>query len=134
MHGKFRKVQGVLAALSGKEFHGYEIHSGVTNFPEGKALTTVEPIHEKAKPMAEGSQNVNDVLNVYGTYIHGIFDGEGIAATVVEALLKKKGLSPDDVKVIDYATYKEQQYDLLAEQMRKHLDMKKIYAILEAGI
>jgi adenosylcobyric acid synthase len=134
MHGKFRKVQGVLAALSGKEFHGYEIHSGVTNFPENKALTTVEPIHEKAQPMAEGSQNVNDVLNVYGTYIHGIFDGEGIAATVVEALLKKKGLNPDDVKVIDYATYKEQQYDLLAEQMRKHLDMKKIYAILEAGI
>jgi adenosylcobyric acid synthase len=43
---------------------------------------------------AEGSQNIRGKMNVYGTYMHGIFDGEGIAAAVVEALARKKGLTP----------------------------------------
>ena len=40
----------------------------------------------------------------------------------------------DDVKVINFADYKKQQYDILADSIRKNLDMEKIYAILEAGV
>ena len=32
------------------------------------------------------------------------------------------------------AAFKETQYDLLAEGLRAHLDMEKIYEILETGI
>ena len=53
---------------------------------------------------------------------------------MVEALLAKKGLSPEDVKVIDYQAYKEQQYDLLADSIRENLDMDKVKEILERGI
>ena len=35
---------------------------------------------------------------------------------------------------IDFAAFKETQYDILAAELRKHLDMKKIYEILEQGI
>ena len=35
---------------------------------------------------------------------------------------------------VDFAAFKEQQYDILAAELRKHLDMKKIYEILENGI
>ena len=97
-------------------------------------MNTVEPINEKAEPFAEGSQTVRGGMQVYGTYIHGIFDGEGIAAKVVEALLARKGLSMDDVKVIDYQEYKQHQYDLLAQSVREHLDMEKVYAIVEKGL
>lgn len=134
MHGKFAQVQGVLAGLSGKEFQGYEIHSGVTDFPEASALTIGSPSHEKGRPKPEGSQYVQGPMNIYGTYMHGIFDGEGIAAAIVAALLKKKGLTPEDVEVIDYKTYKQRQYDALAKQLRENLDMKRIYEILEAGL
>ena len=134
MCGKFGQVQGIFAALSGKDFHGYEIHSGVTKFPAEKALTQAQPIHEAGELLPEGSQNVHGRMNVYGTYMHGIFDGEGIAAAVVEALARKKGLTPEVIKVVDFKTYKEKQYDLLAQHLRQHLDMQKIEKILEAGL
>jgi adenosylcobyric acid synthase len=49
----------------------------------------MKPIHEAGEISPEGSQNVSDTMNVYGTYVHGVFDGEGIAKSVVEALLAK---------------------------------------------
>ena len=134
MKGHFNRVEGIFSGLSGREFYGYEIHSGITELEETKALNTVEPINETAEPFAEGSQTVRGGMQVYGTYIHGIFDGEGIAAKIVEVLLDRKGLSMDDVKVIDYQKYKQHQYDLLAQSVREHLDMEKVYEIVEKGL
>ena len=134
MKGHFNRVEGIFSGLSGREFYGYEIHSGITELEETKALNTVEPINETAEPFAEGSQTVRGGMQVYGTYIHGIFDGEGIAAKIVEVLLDRKGLSMDDVKVIDYQKYKQHQYDLLAQSVREHFDMEKVYEIVEKGL
>lgn len=134
MSGKFGEVKGIFSALSGKPLYGYEIHSGVTTFPEQNALTSISPIYENDDTILEGSQTVNEKLSVYGTYIHGIFDSDGIAVKIVEALLEKKGLKMDDVQTINFADYKVQQYDKLADSIRKNLDMKKIYEILEAGV
>lgn len=134
MEGKMGKIEGIFSSLSGMEIVGYEIHSGVTEFPAEHALTSIKPIHEKGDVMLEGSQNVNDQYNVYGSYIHGIFDADGVVVKIVEALLAKKGLKMEDIKTINFAEYKKQQYDILADSVRKNLDMKKIYEILEAGI
>ena len=35
---------------------------------------------------------------------------------------------------MDFQAFKETQYDILAAELRKHLDMKKIYQILDEGI
>ena len=35
---------------------------------------------------------------------------------------------------VDFASFKETQYDKLAKGLREHLDMKKIYEILNQGI
>lgn len=43
-------------------------------------------------------------------------------------------MSSDDIKVINFDEYKKQQYDILADNIRKNIDMKKVYEILEAGI
>lgn len=134
MQGTFGEVKGIFAALSGKPLFGYEIHSGVTTFPEEDALTKIKPIHEDGEIMVEGSQHIEGDMNVYGTYVHGVFDGEGIAATIIEALLAQKGLKMDDIKTINFADYKKQQYDILADGVRKNLDMDKIREILEAGL
>lgn len=134
MEGRFGEVKGIFSALSGMPLHGYEIHSGVTTFDEKEAMTCIRPIHEAGGEMAEGSQNITYKMSVYGTYVHGVFDGDGIAAKIVEALLAKKGLHMEDVKTINFADYKRQQYDILADSVRKDIDMKKIYEILEAGV
>ena len=64
----------------------------------------------------------------------GVFDGDGIAVKIVEALLAKKGKKMDDIQTINFAEYKRQQYDILADSIRENLDMKKIYEILKAGV
>ena len=49
--------------------------------------------------------------NVYGCYVHGIFDAPGCAKGFVSALLKEKGYDPSRIKVTDWKAYKEEQYD-----------------------
>lgn len=134
VNGKFGKVQGIFSKLSGQPFYGYEIHSGVTYFDKNNALTEMKPIHEESALEAEGSQKIDKDLSIYGTYVHGIFDGEGIAAMLIEALLAKKGMNFTDIKSINFNEYKQQQYDILATSVRKNLDMEKIYSILKAGV
>ncbi|NCD08635.1 MAG: cobyric acid synthase [Negativicutes bacterium] len=134
VEGFFGKVKGIFQALSDHHFYGYEIHSGVTNFDLNNSLSKMRPIHENGEIMPEGAQNVTEKMNVYGTYVHGIFDGDGIAKNIIDALLARKGMKPEDIQMISFSDYKKQQYDILAEQVRKSLDMGKIYDILKAGI
>ena len=71
---------------------------------------------------------------MYGSYVHGIFDNEQVVMTIIKALAAKKGLDYSEIKVKDYNTYKNEQYDKLADILRKSMDMDKIYKILEEGV
>jgi adenosylcobyric acid synthase len=72
--------------------------------------------------------------NIYGSYIHGIFDSEDVAKTLVSSLYKLKGLDESALSGLNVHTYKEQQYDLLAKGIRKNIDMKQLYQILDEGV
>lgn len=72
--------------------------------------------------------------NVYGCYVHGLFDRQETAQALVEALAGRKGIDLSGLAAMDYAAYKELQYDRLADILTEHLDMKQIYEILEAGV
>ena len=97
---------------------------------------------ENAKPLVTITDKVNGDSkadgtykdNVYGSYVHGIFDKEEVAEAVVTSIGKKKGLDVSEMTGVDFAEYKEKQYDLLADGLREYLDMEKIYKILEEGI
>ncbi len=74
--------------------------------------------------------NIINEGNVYGTYIHGVFDKgrnrqdhSGRAAGS-----QRPGLS--DVKAFDIEAHKQTQYDILAEGLRKSLDMELLYKIV----
>ena len=108
-------VSGIFENLSGKLYEGYEIHMGETSYDESGD----NPVNE----------NIICDNNVYGTYIHGIFDGAGISSAIMEAIAKKKNIDLKDFKGIDYKTFKESQYDKLADMLRLHMDMEYIYGI-----
>ena len=105
-------VDGIFSELSNEEYEGYEIHMGESN-------------EEK---------NLINKGNTYGSYIHGIFDRENISNVIVKALLREKGLSDDSIKSYDIAAFKQEQYDILADVVRKSLDMDAIYKIIEDGV
>lgn len=134
VNGKFGEVNGIFSELTGSEFHGYEIHSGVTNLLKGNSLTYMKPVHEETEEIEEGAQYITENMNIYGSYVHGIFDGNGIAKTIVEALLKKKGLSLENCDNINFDEYKQQQYDKLADYIKKSVDMDIVAKIWEEGL
>lgn len=48
--------------------------------------------------------------------------------------MEKKGIDASGVKALDVREEKERQYDLLADTLRKSLDMDAVYRILECGL
>ena len=125
--GAFGAVGGVLASLSHQPFEGYEIHMGEST--GGAPLTGfANELSGEAHP--DGCQQGS----VYGTYVHGILDHDDVAGAVIRALAEKKGIDPALLGKVSGAEHKERQYDLLAQTLREHMDMKTIYRILEEGI
>ena len=68
--------------------------------------------------------------NVYGTYVHGIFDKDEVASGIIRSLAEKKGLQLNQEDGMDFRQFKETQYDLLAAGLREHLDIPAIYRIM----
>lgn len=110
--GVLDRVDGPLASLSGQPFDGYEIHMGLTGT----------------------DRNLVNWKNVYGTYLHGIFDRPETAQALISALMREKGMDPEAVKALDIAAYKQRQYDILADGLRRSLDMDEVYRIVERGL
>lgn len=105
--GSFGGITGIFSGLNRLKYRGYEIHMG----------------------QSTGKGSVLQKENVYGSYIHGLFDESGVAKTIVEALYKKQGLPFAENAVFDPHAYREEQYDKLAGTVRSALDMKLIYSI-----
>ncbi|MEG2174680.1 MAG: cobyric acid synthase CobQ, partial [Oscillospiraceae bacterium] len=117
-------TDGILDRLTGTDIEGYEIHMGRTVLDPG------------AKPLLLLQSGMTDgciLDNIYGSYLHGFFDAAACREAVLSALCEKKGVSLE-VEAFDLKAYKERQYDMLADGIRKSLDMDFIYDILEKGI
>lgn len=129
--GNFNEVSGILAELSYVEFEGYEIHMGQTTYDfNEEELITIDNVNGEDIIKNDGLYKDN----VYGSYIHGIFDKEEVSKAIVESLCIHKGIDYSSISTVDIEKYKEEQYDKLAEGIRNSLDMKAIYKILESGI
>ena len=108
------------------EVTGYEIHMGQTeNLGGCRELIRLENGRTDGLSNGEGT--------VFGSYLHGLFDTPGLAEALCGQLMREKGLDPLSWQ-FDLEAYKEEQYDKLADLVRRSLDMKKIYEILEAGV
>ncbi|MFA0814184.1 MAG: cobyric acid synthase [Anaerofustis sp.] len=126
--GHLMRAEGIFSDLSGCEFEGYEIHMGISKPTEAlEPFAQITSVSGKAESKADGYNKGN----VYGTYIHGIFDREEVAKALVIGLCKAKGIDYDAVKAVDIKTYKDSQYDKLAQTMRENLDMQMIYDIID---
>lgn len=106
--GEVPDIGGIFGSLSGKTYNGYEIHMGVST----------------------ANESVVNSGNVYGTYIHGFFDNSEIVKTVIESIANIKECEINLDNVEDYKAIKEHEYDRLADIMRAHLDMDKIYKLM----
>ena len=130
VEGSFGQLTGAFAKLSDTALEGYEIHMGETALKgDAKPSTSIQD-SVTGERKADGAY----LDNVCGTYVHGVFDKEAVAEAIVQIIGEKKGLDVSGMTGMDFQAFKETQYDILAAELRKHLDMKKIYEILEEGV
>lgn len=126
--GTFCPIRGLLAGLSGLPVEGYEIHMGATVREGGSPLLELSRTGDS--PLADGCQQGN----VYGCYLHGLFDLPEVAQALIGALLAAKGLDAAQVQAVDMAAYRQAQYDMLADGVRHSLDMEQLMRIIEQGV
>ena len=139
------------AALNGQRVDGYEIHMGRTipdhhttdAVPRGNAPDDSTRWRDEAMVPAgpasgavttshsAGSCLYAQAGNVFGTYLHGFFDRDGLRNAFVERLCRRKGIDPGDREVVNYEAFKEAQFAKLSAALRASLDMARIYEILE---
>ncbi len=108
------------APFAGAELTGYELHMGKTE-------TAAAPFCRFSDGGADGAVSGS----VFGTYLHGLFDSGELMERLARYLAARKGIEVSNVRVETRAAYRNRQYDLLADAVRKSLDMKRVYAIME---
>lgn len=98
---------------------GYEIHMGTTRRGEGaKALN---------RTATDGEEGCMASPKVFGSYIHGLLDNAAVVEYLLAPWIER---AQQAQSAMDYDAFRQQQYDLLAEHLRKHIDIPALYKIL----
>lgn len=108
---------------------------GHTRFVEGAEASFFARITDTVSGEEKNDGAVKG--NVFGTYIHGLFDETEFCEKFIALLAMRTGksqilnarrVSAEPEK--NLREFKESQYNLLADTLRMHLDMEKIYKIM----
>ena len=120
--GRTCRLAGAWASLSDLPVSGYEIHMGDT-FPMDAVVPS--PLNVLGNGQQDGFLADSKCM---GTYIHGILDNPGF----VDFLLAPHSAKLEKaMEEFDYKSFKEKQYDLLADHVRKYVDVPLLYGILK---
>ena len=105
--------------FAGAALTGYEIHTGRTEV-QGLPFCTQADGHPEGCVQGD----------VFGTYLHGLFDTGELTEKLVEFLCKRKGIRPESAALIPMEQYRQQQFDRLADGVRSALDLDVLYAAM----
>lgn len=124
--GRMEQGAGLWKSWEGRDVTGYEIHMGKSE-NLGGCLELIRLSDGRLDALS------NEDGSVMGSYLHGLFDTAGFAEAMIRKLMAVKGMEYGTWS-FDLEAHKQQEYDRLADLVRRSFDMKKIYEILEAGI
>ena len=116
--GELKNTSGILEGLDGEKIEGFEIHHGASFTKTETKLTDDTFVKAVVKE------------NVFGTYIHGIFENNRITEKILNIVREKKGISELKLKET-FEEYREKEFDKLEKLLRENLDIEKIYEIIE---
>ncbi len=119
--GKWKTENGKRKTEEGFPLSGYEIHMGATVPVEGAFAS---PLNLLEDGTADG-YSVDDTC--MGTYVHGILDNPEFIDLLLHRFAGKLSATTE---AFDYLKFKEEQYDKLADHVRRHVDMTLVYKIL----
>ena len=105
--------------------HGYEIHMGQTRALQPLAAAIrVTRRDDSATDARDGAVSADG--RIWGTYFHGLFEKPAFR----QAFLRQFQADFQLQNRQDDPLFRDQQYNLLAEHFRQHLDMDKLLELL----
>ena len=116
-------------SISADNLQGYEIHMGHTAFTREADKHPFTVCQRRGKACASQEGTANTAGNVFGTYIHGVFDNDVFRRSVLNALRHSKGLEAL-ANTRNVMAEKQQAYEHLADVVENALDMEKLYQIM----
>lgn len=99
---------------------GYEIHMGTTTPIASKKSSPVNYIEDGTTD----GYYINE--KCFGTYIHGILDNANVIEHILAPYTDKLSEKPFDLD-----SFKNEQYDKLANHLRQHINIDLLYQILK---
>jgi len=118
---------GLLHGMKGTTVKGYEIHMGKTVEATDFACFRIFADQRGRRSYADGA--VNKKGTVFGTYFHGVFHNAGFTRQLIKNLCELRSVPFAETAQVN----SDEIYDDLAQVVRKHLDMAKVYEIIFRG-
>ncbi|MDR0337036.1 MAG: cobyric acid synthase [Planctomycetaceae bacterium] len=103
---------------------GYEIHMGTTHSINNSEYI---PLNKLDDGSVEGC-----FLHAqcFGTYIHGILDNRTVIDYILAPYVRQSESNNPEHNPFDLKTFKEEQYNKLANHVRQHVNMEMLYQIM----
>jgi adenosylcobyric acid synthase len=118
--------RGLLARATGAPIRGYEIHMGQTDGVNTSQPFQIEQRSQESCSDLDGS--LSEDGNILGTYIHGLFHNDDLRRAILSELAARKG---KQLPAVTSSFSLDEQYDRLADHVRKSLNMDLILRLLD---
>lgn len=106
---------------------GYEIHHGQSVFNPSSIVFTSRKT-KNGMTVTNGISSLDG--NVFGTYIHGVFDNNNFTVPFINNIRIRKGLAPIEDKIESRSEKLEKDINRVAAVVRSSIDIDKIYKVL----
>ncbi|MBI5344384.1 MAG: cobyric acid synthase [Deltaproteobacteria bacterium] len=106
------------------DIKGYEVHMGDT-VSAGPPFARITRKGQAACVVKDGAVSLDG--RVWGTYIHGIFDNDGLRSSILKGL-GQKGAGKQEKK--KFSRVREASLSRLSSAVEKSLDMKRLFKIM----
>jgi adenosylcobyric acid synthase (glutamine-hydrolysing) (EC 6.3.5.10) len=114
---------------SGLGVSGYEIHHGRTRiFKKCRPVFRITERQGKKTEDFDGASSEEG--RIWGTYMHGVFDEDDFRRSFLNKIRLKKNWQP----LASLSFNLDNEFDKLADLVRKNLDMKSLYRIIRQGV
>jgi len=115
------------SACTGETVVGYEIHMGRSTLDEGQL--PLFKLTSNGVSYADGLQ----AGNAFGTYLHGIFDNDGLRTALLVWLWQRRDrLRPVEAS-LSQAALRESAFNELADLVRQSVDIERVRTIMGLG-
>nr|WP_282943618.1 cobyric acid synthase [Paenibacillus sp. RC67] len=121
--------EGIRLSSSELPINGYEIHMGRTRF-----LQPVKHPFQIKEAGVGGNYHEEGVVTsdgkLWGTYVHGILHNDDFRREWLNSIRAEKGWQPR-LAELRFQERREAAFDRLADHVRSHLDMERVYEMID---